>query len=355
MLRTRSLEFYNRGYAAYIYIYIYIHVDLHMSAAVFGWKVASSKQVVGMANRSKQTISLVKLKEIGKEFLPDPNTDYYLSDDVNVVVSYHCKFFKAVALHTKRLNPVSLSQLGKDLFKLQKRESEQYGDSLASAFSYCMTAGSKAVTGSKLSPNVLSVYKAAGKDGQVKKDGVKAEVKEEGLSSKRESSSPPPRPSKTLKPCLSSPSQIASLYACRSVHVKAIPHADTPRRHSKQKWPPHICIYIYMQYTHLLEALPSASFVFPIYKKIQSRRSQRRRMSRQCRRWSPWAHCMLSPAQAMTRSYQRHTQPGVIEKNASLIYVLVFTFRGGTSKCLLQLSFLKKIHSRSSNRRSLRR
>jgi hypothetical protein len=244
MLRTRSLEFYNRGYAAYIYIYI--HVDLHMSAAVFGWKVASSKQVVGMANRSKQTINLVKLKEIGKEFLPDPNTDYYLSDDVNVVVSYHCKFFKAVALHTKRLNPVSLSQLGKDLFKLQKRESEQYGDSLASAFSYCMTAGSKAVTGSKLCPNVLSVYKAAGKDGQVKKDGVKAEVKEEGLSSKRESSSPPPRPSKTLKPCLSSPSQIASLYACRSVHVKAIPHADTPRRHSKQKWPPHICIYIYI-------------------------------------------------------------------------------------------------------------
>jgi hypothetical protein len=70
MLRTRSLEFYNRGYAAYIYIYI--HVDLHMSAAVFGWKVASSKQVVGMANRSKQTISLVKLKEIGKESLPDP-------------------------------------------------------------------------------------------------------------------------------------------------------------------------------------------------------------------------------------------------------------------------------------------
>jgi len=25
-----------------------------------------------------------------------------------------------------------------------------------------------------------------------------------------------------------------------------------------------------------------------------------------------------------------------------LIYVLVFTFRGGTSKCLLQLSFLNK-------------
>jgi hypothetical protein len=233
MLRTRSLEFYNRGYAAYIYIYI--HVDLHMSAAVFGWKVASSKQVVGMANRSKQTINLVKLKEIGKASLPDPNTDYYLSDDVNVVVSHHCKFFMAVALHTKRLNPVSLSQLGKDLFQLQKRESELYGESLASAFSHCMTAGS---------PNVLSVYKAASKDGQVKKDGVKAEVKEEGLSSKRESSSPPPRPSKTLKPCLSSPSQIASLYACRSVHVKAIPHADTPRRHSKQKWPPHICIYI---------------------------------------------------------------------------------------------------------------
>jgi hypothetical protein len=74
-----------------------------------------------------------------------------------------------------------------------------------------MAAGSKAITGQKLTKEVLGVYKAScgGKD-------IKQEVKQEGGAAlkrtlKEEPISPPP--TKSLKKCLSSPSQIASLYA----------------------------------------------------------------------------------------------------------------------------------------------
>ena len=91
-----------------------------------------------------------------------------------------------------------------------------------------MTAGAKAVTGQKLHPDVLAVYKAAG--GAIQ-EGVKAEVKQQVKAEvkqgvKRECSSPA-GPSKALKPCLSSPSQIASLYACSSSHIKVIPNRHT--------------------------------------------------------------------------------------------------------------------------------
>ena len=59
--------------------------------------------------RSKQTISLQKLKELGKATLKEPNSDHYLSDDICVVVASHKAFLIAVGPHTKRLNPSSVS------------------------------------------------------------------------------------------------------------------------------------------------------------------------------------------------------------------------------------------------------
>jgi hypothetical protein len=43
MLRTRSLEFYNRGYAAYIYIYIYMLICICLQRFSAGKLQAASK------------------------------------------------------------------------------------------------------------------------------------------------------------------------------------------------------------------------------------------------------------------------------------------------------------------------
>jgi hypothetical protein len=180
-----------------------------------------------MPPRSKQTITLEELKQIGKATLPEPNSDYYLSEDVNVVVTKHLCFFLKVAEKTRRLNAVSVALISKDLFQLQKRESELYGEGLATAFGHCMTAGGKATTGVKLSQEVRSVFNASVKAGlqeEKKEQGLKREVKGEVES--------PCRPAKALKPCLSSPSQIAALYAgSSSSHCKVT--METTRRHRR--------------------------------------------------------------------------------------------------------------------------
>jgi len=169
-----------------------------------------------MASRSKQTLALEKLKDIGKATLKIPSASWYLNDDIAVVVAGHQNFFVAVAPHTKRLNPASLSLMGKDLFQMANRESKLFGESLSHAYSHCMQAGSKAQTGEKLAKEIWAVYQASCADGGgVKQEATKATVK-------TESCSPPPK--KSLKMCLSSPSQIAALYAgsSSSAAVKVI-------------------------------------------------------------------------------------------------------------------------------------
>ena len=48
-----------------------------------------------------------------------------------------------------------------DVFKLSQREASQFGGSVAAAFSHCMLAGNKAVTGVKLHKDVVEVYNAS--------------------------------------------------------------------------------------------------------------------------------------------------------------------------------------------------
>ena len=184
--------------------------------------------------RSKQSIALERLKEIGKATLNAPSPNFYLSADLATVVTGHLDFFLAVAPLTQRLNPVSVSLMGKDLFQMGGRESRLFGEALGAAYSMCLRSGSKATTGQKLHPQVLAVYRASGADGGVKSETmVKSEPKvtsEPKLQSETKvksetmvksepmvkSDSPP---AKKLKACLSSPTQIASLYAASSSSV----------------------------------------------------------------------------------------------------------------------------------------
>ena len=69
--------------------------------------------------RSKQTIALERLKEIGKTTLKSPSPIFYQSEDLATVVTGHMDFFLAIAPHTKRLNPVSVSLVGKDFFQME--------------------------------------------------------------------------------------------------------------------------------------------------------------------------------------------------------------------------------------------
>ena len=100
--------------------------------------------------RSKQSIPLETLKELGKATLKEPSERYYKNDDIAVVVACHQKFLVAVAPHTKRLNAVSVALMARDVFQLGKREAQLFGDSIAHAYAHCMLVGSKARTGVRL-------------------------------------------------------------------------------------------------------------------------------------------------------------------------------------------------------------
>ena len=116
-----------------------------------------------MAPKAKQMISYEKLVQIGKtELKQEPNPDLYCHDDMNVVVSSYQKFFEKVAPHTKRLNPVSLANMARELFKMSNREASLFGTSMAQAYSHCMLVGGKAKTGEKLAKSVWAVWQANG-------------------------------------------------------------------------------------------------------------------------------------------------------------------------------------------------
>jgi hypothetical protein len=171
-----------------------------------------------MDSRSKETIPVNLLLLLAKEKLKQPNSDHYLHEDLQVVIAMHVDFLEAVAGHTPRINACSVALVARDLFQMGKNESHQFGSALASAFSVCMRSGSKAKTGEKLSKEVVRVWEASAASGgknSVKKESKKeAKLKQEPAATlKRERASSPPRPSKSLKVCLSSPSQIRQLYA----------------------------------------------------------------------------------------------------------------------------------------------
>ena len=166
--------------------------------------------------RAKQSISLERLKEIGKATLKEPSSKWYLNEDVATVVDGHSQFFVACAPHTKRLNPASLALMGKEHWQMTNREANLFGQSLSSAFSHCMSAGSRATSGAKLPKAVWMVYHASLSAEEAHKH-AKAEpcvatmCKAEPEIKTEPCTGSPPR--KKVRMCLSSPSQIAAMYS----------------------------------------------------------------------------------------------------------------------------------------------
>jgi len=206
-----------------------------------------------MTSRSKQTISLELLKELCKRHLTtEPNPALYLHEDVNVVVKSHVHFFSHVAEHTARLNPVALCLMVRDVWQLKPREAQLFGESMARAFSHCMCAGSKATSGVKLLREVTEVYTAAQQAG-VKKEAKSSSsvvVKTEAPCKRPPEANSPQQPARKVIKCLSSPSQIAAMYAipsnvkvmqCVHIHIYIyinVAHTNTQEAHT------HIYIYI---------------------------------------------------------------------------------------------------------------
>ena len=195
-----------------------------------------------MTSRSRQTVTLEKLKELGKLTLEVPNSDFYLHDDIVIVVRSHVRFLEAVAGHTKRLNACAVGLMGRDLFQLGPRESQLFRDAMAKAFAYCIGAGGKATTGQKLAKEVHRVYLASVSAGasSCKSEGVKPEATTTNLKREPDISSPQPS-KKFLQKCQSSPTAISALYggasssgASSSGSIKVIQ-----------------CIYIYIYYIYI--------------------------------------------------------------------------------------------------------
>ena len=171
---------------------------------------------------AKQTISYEKLKEFGKTYLKMPVPNQYLNEDIVVVVQSHVSFLVAVAGFTTRLNPSSVSRMVREQYQMGV-DAETFGNIMSRAFGHCMKAGSKAITGQKLSTEVMAVYKASLACGAAD-SYVKRPSSDFGLSQECQSS---PKITKSIKKSLSSPSGIDALYARggSSMHLKVITYS----------------------------------------------------------------------------------------------------------------------------------
>ena len=171
------------------------------------------------SKRKTQTIAVEQLMSLAKDHMRQPNIDIYLNSDTDVVVKEYSNFFTAVAGETARLNPSSVAAVGRDLWRMSKNEAKLFGEALSQSFSRCIYSGSRCTTGAKLSPEVLRVYRASVANSPDAKVELPVDKKAKKATSNAgcmlEASSPPKPPAKalTLKKCLSSPSQIAKLYA----------------------------------------------------------------------------------------------------------------------------------------------
>jgi hypothetical protein len=173
---------------------------------------------------ARETISYEKLIEFGKTYLKEPVHQQYINEDVVVVVRSHVSFLEAVAPLTKRLNPSSVARMVKEQYKMSHLEANYFGNAMCQAFGYCMKAGGKATTGTKLAKEVLAVYKASLDRAPSADSYVKRRSSNFGLSSQECES---PKRAKALKKHISSPSQIDALYSSgsSSMHFKVITYS----------------------------------------------------------------------------------------------------------------------------------
>ena len=175
-------------------------------------------------SRAKETLAYETLLDIAKVQIPkDPEEKFYLHDDMVVVVETYKSFFLAVANHTQRLNPSSCANMGKSLFRMTTPQSKFFGEAMSQAYAYCMQAGDKAPSGAKLAMVVKAVYNAnaSGAAGSTKRECKTEPVKAEPpLKACKTEALSPPAGRRALVKCLSSPSQILSLYSGGAAAIK---------------------------------------------------------------------------------------------------------------------------------------
>jgi len=195
----------------------------HRSGAL----LVANRAMARSYSRAKETLAYETLLDIAKVQMPkDPEEKFYLHDDMVVVVETYKSFFLEVANHTQRLNPSSCAHMGKELFRMTSTQSKFFGEAMSQAYAYCMQAGAKAPSGAKLAMAVKAVYNAnaSGAAGNTKRElslsktePVKAEPP---LKACKTDPLSPPAGRRALVKCLSSPSQILSLYSGGAAAIK---------------------------------------------------------------------------------------------------------------------------------------
>ena len=88
-------------------------------------------------------ISLDQLKKVAKHTLTsdEPASDIYLNPDYNVVLASNLEFYKEVAKVTRRLNPIGISQMAKDRWRMNGIQSGLYGRAIAQVYNNATQAG----------------------------------------------------------------------------------------------------------------------------------------------------------------------------------------------------------------------
>ena len=119
-----------------------------------------------MPTRAKETIDKSLLVKILRETIPHINDSrLFLDDDMEVVISNYLTFFQTVAEHTHRLRPETVKQAALTVFEVDQAKAKQFGNGIASAFSYCMAKGRQATSQKKLSSALQLVLQSSAKFG----------------------------------------------------------------------------------------------------------------------------------------------------------------------------------------------
>ena len=167
--------------------------------------------------RSKCLITLDKLKVIAKHTLTcdEPSSDIYLNPDYNVVLASNLEFYKEVAKITRRLNPIGISQMAKDRWRLNGTQSAMYGRAIAHAYNNAIQAGKRAPTGEKLHAAVVTICNIA-LGGKL--PGVK---QEHAVKTERRMKKEPVSPAKVKRShddtdCIMSPNKLMAFYGMSS-------------------------------------------------------------------------------------------------------------------------------------------
>ena len=164
----------------------------------------------GIMSRAKETIEKSVIMKILRESVPHINDSrLHLDDDHEVIVANYLEFFQHVAEHTNRLRPETVKQAALMVYEIDHAKAKQFGNGIASAFSYCMAKGRQSTSQKKLSSALQLVLQSSAKFGSPAKASKTAG---EAATPSTPKVSPPSRSTKRF--VLSPRSSIFAMYGC---------------------------------------------------------------------------------------------------------------------------------------------